>query len=76
MGSTHRAGAHKQAARGPGNAPSIVYPADRWDQPTPNNLRLWQAPSSKLWTGETDMQAGNLNLTLYILKLALRDAAI
>ena len=29
-------------------------------------LRLWQAPSSKLWTGKTDMQTDNLNLTLYI----------
>ena len=28
--------------------------------PAPTKLCLWQAPSSKLWTGETDMKIGHL----------------
>ena len=31
--------------------------------PATTKLRLWEAPLSKLWTGETE--TGNLNLTLY-----------
>ena len=34
------------------------------------------APSSKLWTGETDMQIGSLNLTLYTLNFASPDPSI
>ena len=43
----------------------IVSPAHRSDQPASTESRLWQAPPSKLWTGEIDMQTGNLNLNLY-----------
>ena len=40
----------------------IVSPAHRSDKPTSTNLRLWQAPSSELWTGETDTPTGNCGL--------------
>ena len=43
--------------------------------PAPTKLRLWQAPSSKLWIGETDMQTGNLNLTLCTLNFGSSDPA-
>ena len=47
----------------------IVCAAHRLDQPAPTKLHLWQAQSSKLWTGETDIQTGNLiYLASYILK--------
>ena len=49
----------------------IVSPAHRSDQSASTKLRLWQVPSSKLLTGETDTQTGNLNLTLYILKFRI-----
>ena len=44
--------------------------------PAPTKLCLWQAPSSKLWTGETDMEIGDLNLTLYTLNFASPDPSI
>ena len=49
----------------------IVSPAHKSDQPASTILRLGQAPSSKLWTGEADMQTDNLNLTLYIFKFGI-----
>ena len=42
----------------------------------PTKLCLWQAPSSKLWTGETDIEIGHLNLTLYTLNFASPDPSI
>ena len=44
--------------------------------PASTKLRLWRALSYKLWTGETDMETGNINLTLYILKFRIADPAI
>ena len=42
----------------------------------PQQAARGQAPSSKLWTGETDMQISNLNLTLYTLNFASPDPSI
>ena len=44
--------------------------------PAPTKLCLWQALSSKLWTGETDVKIGHLNLTLYTLNFASPDPSL